>query len=411
MDVVLQTCAGLDVHQKSVTACLLRGTKDGRARKEIRVFSAMKVELMQMRDWLKEAECTHVVMESTGVYWEPVYDVLEGYVDLTVGNAQHIKTVPGRKTDVADSEWLARLHRHGLIRKSFVPPKPLRELRRLVRYRRKLIASRASERNRLLKILETANIKLSSVASDVFGVSGRLMLQAIVDNELSPAKMANMAKGVLRKKIPDLTLALDGMVKESHRTILRLQLSRLERLDSELSELDAIIEKQAEPYSASIELLLTIPGIERVAATAVLAEIGPDMTVFPRPSNLARWAGLCPGNNTSANKRLGSTLPPGNGHLRATLVEAAHGAVRVKDSYLRDKYYRLRARRGGKRAAVAIAHKLVVACHQILSKQEPYHELGGQYLDDINSERAAARLVLRLRSLGYDVSVAKRDPD
>jgi transposase len=358
-----------------------------------------------MSDWLRAEGCTHVAMESTGVYWKPVYAVLEGGFELVVGNAHHIKNVPGRKTDVKDSEWLAELMRHGLIRKSFVPPQPLRELRDLLRYRRKLVESGTSERNRLLAVLETANIKLASVASDVFGVSGRLMLDALIKGKASPKQMAMLAKGKLRDKLVDLQLALEGSVGEHHRFLLALQLRRLKNVEDELELLDKRIDEKLEPYRTQHTLLKTIPGVNWYVAAVFIAEVGVDMTVFLSAYHLAAWAGVCPGNNESAGMHKASKARRGNVHLKTALVGAAVAAAKTKGTYLKDKYFRLKARRGGMRAAVAIGHKILVTAYHMLAKGVPYQDLGSAYLDNIDRTRTADNLVRRLERLGFAVEL------
>jgi len=405
MEPIIERGAAVDVGQAVVVVCLLVGKAHEKARKEIKTFRTLTRELLEMRDWLLAEGCTHVGMESTGVYWKPVYAILEDSFELIVGNAQHIKNVPGRKTDMKDAEWLANLVRHGLIAKSFVPPKPIRELRDLLRYRRKLVESRSAERNRLLKLLETANIKLSSVASDVFGVSGMLMLQALVEGNSTPQEMAGLAKGRLREKTEDLILALEGRVQEHHRFLLRLQMRRLERVEADIAELDGQVDQKLIPYQAQHTLLTQIPGVDRVLAAVLIAELGIDMSVFHSPRHLAAWAGVCPGNNESAGKRKGSRARKGNVHLKTALVEAAAAAARKKGSYLKDKFFRLKARRGYKRAAMAIAHKILVAAYHMLSTGAPYKDLGEAYLDRLDKKQVAGNLVRRLRRLGYKVEI------
>src|SRR6185437_6534456 len=283
MEAIVRACCGLDVHQATVVACLLVGDPDKKPRREVRTFGTMTCDLIQMRECLTAEGCTHVGMESTGVYWMPVYAMLEGHFELVVGNATHIKNVPGRKTDVKDSEWIADLLRHGLIRRSFVPPKPLRELRDLLRYRRKLVEAQTAERNRLLKLLETANIKLASVASDVFGVSGRAMLRALLGGTATPDEMAQLARGSLRKKIASLSAALDGRVEEHHRFLLGVQLDRMEQVEASITKVDARIDEKLLPYATQHQRLTEIPGVDRIGAAVIIAELGVDMSVFPTP--------------------------------------------------------------------------------------------------------------------------------
>jgi transposase len=344
-------------------------------------------------------------MESTGVYWKPVYAVLEGGLEIVVANAYHVKNVPGRKTDVKDAEWLADLLCHGLLRSSFVPPKPIRELRDLTRYRRKLVEAQTAERNRLLKVLESANVKLASVATDVFGVSGRLMLRALIDGIATPEEMAELAKGQLRHKIPQLQPALEGRLEPHHRFLLELQLQRVEAAERDLATLQERIQQKLEPYTAQLALLDEIPGVNRALAAVIIAELGVDMTVFQSVSHLASWAGVCPGNNESAGKRRNSRITKGNVYLKSALIEAANAAARAKGTYLRDKFYRLKARRGYKRAAVAIAHKILVAVHHILLQNVSYKDLGDLYLDKLNKHNLTRNLVHRLERLGFEVTL------
>jgi transposase len=405
MQTLVERACGLDVHQATVVACLLIVGKDGRVQKQMRTFGTTTRELLGLREWLLTQGCTHLAMESTGVYWKPVYTVLEGALEIIVANAQHVKKVPGRKTDVKDAEWLAELLCHGLLRPSFVPPKPIRQLRDLTRYRRKLVQSQAAERNRLLKLLESANIKLASVATDVFGISGRLMLRALIEGKADPKEMAELAKRKLRSKIPALELALEGRVEEHHRFLLKLQLDRVESVEKDLEVLEQRIRQKLEPYAAQLSLLDEIPGVDWTLAAVIVAELGVDMRVFENVSQLASWAGVCPGNNESGGKRKSSRIPKGNVYLKTALVEAANSAARAKGTYLRDKFYRLKARRGYKRAAVAIAHKILVAIYHMLSRQVSYNDLGDLYLDNLNKHHLTRNLVHRLERLGYTVTL------
>jgi transposase len=350
-------------------------------------------------------------MESTGVYWKPIYAILEGAFHMVVANAQQVKKVPGRKTDVKDAEWLADLLCHGLLRSSFVPPKPIRELRDLTRYRRKLVESQATEPNRLLKLLESANIKLASVATDVFGVSGRLMLPARIAGKASAKEMADLAKGLLRKKIPQLELALEGRLEEHHRFLLKLQLDRLEAAEKDLAILERRIQEKLNPYVAQLTLLQEIPGVDWTLAAVIIAELGVDMSVFPTVTQLTSWAGMCPGNNESAGKRKSGRIPKGNVYLKTALVEAANAAAKAKGTYLRDKFYRLKARRGYKRATVAVAHKILVAIYHMLSQNVPYNDLGDLYLDKLNKHHLTRNLIHRLERLGYSVTLTPRNQE
>jgi transposase len=408
MQTLIERGCGLDVHQATVVACLLIVLKNGKVQKQMQTFGTTTRELLGLRDWLLAEGCTHVAMESTGVYWKPVYAILEGALEIVVANAQHVKKVPGRKTDVKDAEWIADLLCHGLLRSSFVPPKPIRELRDLTRYRRKLVESQAAERNRLLKLLETANIKLSSVATDVFGVSGRLMLEALVRGEATPQEMAELAKGRLRKKIPDLGPALEGKLEEHHRFLLGLQLRRLQAAEEDLTALEQCIQEKLKPYAVQLTLLREVPGMDWTLAAVIIAELGVDMSVFGSVSQLASWAGVCPGNNESAGKRKSSRILKGNVYLKTALVEAANAAARAKGTYLRDKFHRLKARRGYKRAVVAVAHKILVAIYHMLSHQVSYNDLGDLYLDKLNKHHLTRNLVHRLERLGYTVTLEQK---
>jgi len=403
MEPIVERCCGVDVHQARVTACLLVGLANQRPRKVIRQFRTFTADLEALRAWLESEHCTHVAMESTGVYWKPVYAVLEGSFELIVGNAQHIKNVPGRKTDVKDSEWIAELLRHGLIAKSFVPPAPIRELRELVRYRRKLVESRSAERNRLLKLLESANIKLSSVVSDAFGVSGMDMLHALLQGQQTPTEMAQLARGCMRRKIAELELALHGKLQDHHRTLLHLQLRRLQQVDRDIAEVDDHLDHALAAYREPHQRLMQIPGVDRVVAAVLIAELGTDMRVFHSAGHLAAWAGVCPGNNQSGGKPKPTRARQGNILLKTTLVEAATGAAHTHGSYLGDKFHRLRARRGYKRAALAIAHKILVAAYYMLAQAADYRDLGETYLDQRGHRAITGNLVRRLERLGYRV--------
>jgi len=408
MEAIVERCAGLDVHQASVVACVLIGRPGCKPHKEIRSFATLTSSLETLRDWLKELGVTHVGMESTGVYWKPVHTILEGHFTLIVGNAHHIKAVPGRKTDVKDAEWLADLVRHGLIKPSFVPPPAIRELRDLVRLRRSLAEARSTERNRTLKLLETANIKLASVASEVFGVSGMAMLEALIENKTAPAEMAELARGKLRRKREPLALALDGRMSEHHRYVLAFHLRRLAAIEQDLRTLDARILERVQPFQAQRQLLQQIPGVDALIAVTIIAEIGIDMSVFGNAMRLAAWAGVCPGNHQSAGKRKSGVTRRGNVHLKTALVTAAVCASRQRGSYYKDKYHRLRARRGRLRAAMAIAHKILIAAYHMLAGGVPYRELGEAFLDQQARQRTIRHLLHRLNHLGYDVMLQPR---
>jgi len=405
MQTLVERGCGLDVHQATVVACFLVVFRNDKVQKQMRTFGTTTRELLSLRAWLLSEGCTHVAMESTGVYWKPVYIMLEGAFEIVVANAQHVKKVPGRKTDVKDAEWIADLLCHGLLRSSFVPPKPIRELRDLTRYRRKLVESQTGERNRLLKLLETANIKLASVATDVFGLSGRLMLRALIDGKATPQETAGLAMGKLRKRIPELEPALEGKLEEHHRFLLRLQLDRLETAEKDLAVLEQRIQEKLRPYEGQVTLLDEIPGVDWTLAAVIIAELGVDMKVFENVAQLASWTGVSPGNNESAGKRKSGRIPKGNMYLKTALVEAATAAARTKGTYLRDKFYRLKARRGYKRAIVAVTHKILVAIYHMFSHRVCYNELGDLYLDKLNKHHLMRNLIHRLERLGYTVKL------
>lgn len=407
MEAIVERCCGLDVHQGTVVACVLLGPPDRKPKRELRTFRTVSCELVTLREWLVASAVTHVGMESTGIYWVPVFRVLEGAFEIVVGNANHIKNVPGRKTDVKDSEWIADLLRHGLIKKSFVPPPAIRELRDLTRYRRKLVEDQTRERNRIQKLLETANIKLSSVVSDVFGASGRAMLNALVDDVRDPEVLAKLAKGSLRKKIPMLVEALEGRFEPHHRFLLRFELRRLHEAEEALTELDHAIDRRMTPYRAEAALLTQIPGVDRVLAAAIIAELGVDMSVFPTANHVAAWAGASPGNNESGGKRRAAASRKGNVHLLTALVQAAINASRKRGSYFREKYWRLKARRGPKRAAVAVARKILVAIYHMLRGNRSFADLGTDYLSRRVSPSSKRALVKKLEALGYTVTLER----
>ena len=403
---IVERGCGLDVHEASVVACLLIGPPGKKPKREVRRFGANTRDLVALREWLEESQCTHVAMESTGIFWRPVYNVLEGGFDITVGNAFHMRNVPGRKTDVKDAEWIADLLRHGLVKKSFVPPAPIRELRDLMRYRRTIVEERARERNRTLKVLETANIKLSGVATDPFGGTGMAILERIANTKVtSPDRLASLAKGLMRKKRDQLVIALDGRIRDHHRLMLRLALKRLRAIDEDLETIDAEVRKRLIPYWPQFIALQKIPGFGATTAATVIAEAGVDGAAFSSTGQFAAWAGLCPGNNESAGKKLGARLRKGNVWLRTALVEAARAAVRKRDSYFRAKYHRLKARRGAGRAGAAIAHKLLIATHHVLFGARPFVDLGANYLDRRGGEQTRRTLVRRLEHLGFRVDL------
>ena len=408
MEVVVPCCAGLDVHQASVVACVNSTGRGGRSHKEVRTFGTMRDDLGALRDWLKAAGVTLVAMESTGVYWKPVYEALEDHCQTIVVNAQHIRNVPGRKTDVKDCEWISDLLRHGLLRPGFVPPPDIRDLRELNRYRRKLVQAQAGERNRLIKVLETAGIKLAGVASDVFGVSGRAMLRALIEGEDTPEAMAALARGKLRVKRKELARALDVPLKPHQRFMPRTQLLRIEQAEADLQRIDTMLAERVGRYDHYVRLLMSIPGVDWITAVTIIAEIGVDMSAFASPAHLASWAGICPGNNESAGKKRSGKSRKGNVYMKTALVTAAITGSRRRGTYLAEKYRRLATRRGKPRAAVAIAHKILVSVWHMLTDGVFYHDLGAGYPDRLDRERTSKHLVRRLEGMGFEVQLQQK---
>jgi len=405
MRVVHERCAGLDVHKKTVVACVI--TPEGR---EIRTFSTMMEDLLALVDWLQERGCRVVAMESTGVYWKPVFNLLEAAeLEPMVVNAQHIKAVPGRKTDVKDAEWIAELLQHGLLRPSFIPDRPQRELRELVRYRRSLVQERAREASRLQKVLEGANLKLASVASDVLGRSGRDMLQAIIQGNEDPAALAALARGRLKEKSEQLRQALCGLVGPHQRFLLQEQLSHIEELEARIRRLSAEIGARLAPFEPLLELLDTIPGVGRRVGEDALAELGTDMSRFPTDRHACSWAKICPGNHRTAGKAKREHVGGGNPWLRATLIEAARAAARSKDTFLAAQYHRLARRLGAKRAAMAVAHSILVIAYHVIRDRKPYQELGATFHDQRSHKATVRRLTRRLEGLGYCVTLQAKD--
>ncbi len=405
MEVLYPRCCGLDVHKKTVVACLLTPGPDGATTKVIRTFGTMTAELMELADWLTAEGCTHVAMESTGVYWKPIWNLLEQRFHLLLVNARHIKAVPGRKTDVHDSEWIADLLQHGLLQGSFVPDRAQRELRELTRYRTTLVRERTAQANRLQKTLEGANIKLAAVATDILGTSGRQMLAALAEGSLEPAAIADLAKGLLRKKLPQLEQALTGQVDTHQRFLIRQHLVQIEGLETAVADVSAEIAARLRPVDDVLTRLDTIPGIGRWGAEALVAELGTDMSRFPSSQHLASWAGMCPGNNSSAGKRYSGKTRKGSPWLRVLLIQAAHAAGRTQGTYLASQYRRLAARRGSKRAAVAVGHTILVMVYHLLRDGTEYEDLGASYFDERDRVAVERRLVRRLEQLGYRVSL------
>jgi transposase len=410
MDRLIERCAGLDVHKASVKACVRVPGEQGQRHSQTRTFRTTTAGLVLLRDWLAAHQVTVVGMESTGVYWRPVYYLLEDDFECWLLNAQHLRNVPGRKTDVADAAWICQLVEHGLVRPSFVPPPPIRELRELTRYRKALIHERTRETQRLHKLLEDAGIKLGVVASDVLGVSGRLMLEALVGGTTDPEILADLAKGVLRRKLPALREALEGRVARHHRLLVAELLAHIDYLDEAIERLSGEVARVVAPFSPLLALLCTIPGVDRRTAEVILAEVGTDMARFPSAGHLASWAGLCPGNNESAGKHYSGRTRKGSKWLRSALVQAANAAARSKGTYLAAHYARIKGRRGHKKAIVAVAHSILVICWHLLSAGEPYSDLGADYfLQRQSSEAYKARLVRQLERMGHKVTLEPAD--
>lgn len=437
MRVVNQRCAGLDVHKKTVVACRVRINEANEWEQEVRTFGTMTCDLLDLLDWLLDWEVTQVAMESTGEYWKPIYNLLESQLEILLVNAKHVKNVPGRKTDVKDAEWLAELLVHGLLKASFIPAKPQRDLRDLTRYRVNLVQERARIIQRLQKVLENANIKLASVATDVLGVSGRRMLDELVAGNADAATMAELAKGRLRNKLPDLEKALTGVVATHHRFLLAHHLVHIDFLDEQIEAVSQQIMQQVEAmptlpppttgqddggtgpstspaqspqqaplsWQAAIDLLDTAPGVDQKLAQQVLAEMGINMQQFPTAGHFAAWAGLAPGNRQSGGKRYATRLSDGNQLLRTILVQGAWAAIRTKDTYLSALYRRLAARRGKKRAIIAVAHSLSVSFYHMLARRQPYHELGADYFDQRSKGVKTDWLIKQFNKLGYNVSL------
>jgi transposase len=405
MDVVYPRCAGLDIHMKTVVACVVEQGPKGKPQKTIRTFGTMTDDLLALGDWLAEQDVSHVAMESTGAYWHPIWNLLEDRFVLLLVNAHHIKQVPGRKTDVADCEWIADLLRHGLLKASFVPDRAQRELRELTRYRTTLMQERAAEVNRLQKTLEGANIKLAAVATDVLGKSGRQILEALVAGATQPDDLAQLAKGRMRDKIPQLERALTGSFRPHQQFMVARHLAFIDAIDELVAQASAEIAERLRPAEAEVELLDAITGIGRPTAEVWLAEVGRDVERFPTHGHLASWAGICPGNNESAGKRKSGKTRKGNPALRTALVVAAQAAARKRDSYLSAQFRRLAARRGPKKAIVALAHSLLVIAYHVLKRRVNFADLGPTFFDERNRMSVQRQLVRRLERLGYKVAL------
>jgi len=405
MQVEYERCAGIDLHKKTAVTTVMITHPDGTLEEHTRTFSTMTSDLLALDDWLRAHEVQIVAMEATGIYWHPVFNILEAGREVILVNPQHMKAVPGRKTDVKDSQWIADLLRHGLLSASFIPPAPIRELRDVTRYRKNLVQERAQEINRLQKVLETANIKLASVASDVLGKSGRDMLACIIAGEQDAHAMAELARGRLRAKLPDLQLALEGRVQPHHQFLLQRILSHIDFLEQSIEQVQQEIDKRLFPYQEAVTLIQSLPFQLQTGAATVIAEIGVDMSRFPSDAHLASWAGVCPGNHESAGKRKRSKTTDGNPYLRSVLCEMAWVISHMKDNYLSAFYHRIARRRGKKRAILAVAHKILIVIYHMLKTNKPYEELGGDYFDRLEAAQIERRAVQRLEQLGYDVTL------
>lgn len=407
METIIERGCGIDVHKKTIKACLMTGKPHEKPQSTIKTFSTMTRDLLACRDWLISEGCTHVAMESTGVYWKPIFNILEDSMEVILANARNVKNVPGKKTDVKDCQWIAQLLRHGLIEGSFIPPKPIRQLRDLTRYRQQLIYQRSSEINRLQKFLEDANVKLSSVVTDITGVSAQEMIQHLIQEDMTSQEMAQLAKGRLRNKIEQLEQSLEGHLSDHHRLILRLSLQMIASSNEAIEKLNNEIEQRMEPHQEISQRLSTIPGVKKKTIETLIAEIGTDMSRFPSHAHLASWAGVSPGNHESAGKRKSGRTTHGDKWLKATLVEAAWAASKTKGSYLKSRYHRLASRRGKKRAALAVGHTILITAYHIIKEQCVYIELGAEFFDRLNEQHLLNRLTKRIAALGYKVDIEK----
>lgn len=404
MELLHERCAGLDVHKDTVVACA-RIASDGKVARDVRTFETTTKALMALSEWLTEHGCTHVIMEATGVYWKPVWHVLESDFELVLANAAHVKNVPGRKTDVNDATWLAELLAHGLVRGSFVPDEPTQQFRSLMRTRKQLVREKSSHVQRIQKTLEDANIKLGSAISNVMGQSGRAMLDAIVAGETDPDKLAQLGSARLASDPAKLRESLRGRVTPHHRFLLKLHLDHIDAIERAIAAIDTEAGTHLEPFRDAVTLLKSIPGVSDLSAQIIVSEIGIDMSRFPTAGHLISWAGLCPRNDESAGKRRSTRIRKGAPWLKTTLVQCGWGAARSKDTYLRSQYYRLKARRGAKKAVVAVAASILTSAYHLLSTGCFYEDLGASYFDRRDRTRAVRRLVHRLNTLGYEVQL------
>jgi len=407
MDVIVERPAALDVHKAQVTACVRVPGEGGVRVPHLAEFQTTVRGLLALRDWLVAQRVSQVVMEATGVYWKPVWHILEDDFELMLVNARHVKQVPGRKTDLSDAAWLCQLAEAGLLKANFVPPKPIRELRQLTRYRKTQIAERQREANRLHKALQDTNIKLDCVASDILGKSGRAMLDALVSGTTDPEILAELAKGRLRQKLPQLREALEGRFNELHALLIGAILAHLDFLDEQIDRLSDAIEERLRPFERAVELLCTIPGVGTRVAQNIIAEIGPDMSVFPTARHLASWSGQCPGNDRSAGKQRSGRTRKGSKWLNDALKDAAMAATRANNTYLQALYHRQRSRIGHAKAIGAVKHSIISACRYLLSTGELYREAGGNYFAQRDPQRATRRLVAQLQRLGHTVTLGE----
>jgi transposase len=404
MEVLYPRCAGLDVHQQTVVACA-RVASGSAVQHEVRTFGTATGDLLALADWLTAHGCTHVAMESTGVYWKPIWHVLEGAFELILANALQIRSVPGRKSDVNDATWIADLLAHGLIRSSFVPPAPIHDLRDLTRTRKQLVREVAQHTLRIQKVLEDANLKLTSVISDVLGMSGRAMIEAIIQGEQDPERLADLSKGRLKASRPAVVAALHGRVTAHHQFLLRLHLTQIDALEVAVRDVEARVGEALAPFQAAIDRLMTIPAVGRTVARVIVAEIGLDMSRFPTAGHLVSWAGLCPRLHESAGKRLSTRTRPGNPWLKTTLVQVAWVAACTRNTYLRAQFLRLKSRRGPKKAILAVAASMITAAYYILKDETTYHDLGPDYFERRTKVQLTRRLIRRLEDLGLSVEV------
>jgi transposase len=407
MEVIIDKGCGLDVHKQSVVACIMG--KD--IKKDIQTFGTYTSELVSLKKWLKDNGITHIAMESTGVYWKPIFNILEDEFEILLVNARYIKNVPGRKTDVSDSEWICKLLRAGLLRGSFIPPRDIRELRDLTRYEQKLVNNISSEKNRIQKVLEDANIKLSSVVSNMFGVTATKIVEELLKGELTPQELCQFAKGRLAPKKEEIIKAVEGKLTSHHKLMIEASLEHIKAMQNIIDTIDIQINKLLKKYNEEYELLQTIPGVKEKAATAIIAEIGTNMDQFPTEDHLCSWAGIAPGNNESAGKKKSGKITKGSKALKNILVQSAWAASKTKDTYLSSKYKSLVGRRGKKRALIAVAHKILQIAYFIIKDKQPYKELGGNYLELRKEQTIVKGLKKRFEKLGYKVKIQKEEQD